>query len=129
VTNSRNGPPEKERPSATPGARPAQQLADTTPAVGNRTARWRRCSSATPLGRRRYAAARSVPLADGHRDPWRPWRPERLSDKQVQAAVDAALHLLAADLPPLFDRVTLEAMWRAGYRDLAEQLHARGQAA
>jgi hypothetical protein len=81
------------------------------------------------LGRRRYAAARSVPLEDGNRDPWRPWRPERLSDKQVQAAVDAALHLLAADLPPQFDRVTLEAMWRAGHRDIAEQLHARGQAA
>ena len=45
---------------------------------------------------------------------------------QVQGAVDAARHLLAEGLPPLFDRDTVTAIWRRGGDDraLAEALHA-----
>lgn len=78
--------------------------------------------AAAGLHRRRHAAARCVPLDDGHRDPWRPWRPEQHSAKQIEGAVDAAYHLLGADLLPLFDVETLRGMWKAGHRDLAEEL-------
>jgi hypothetical protein len=57
------------------------------------------------------------------RDPWQQWRPERLSDVQIEAAVAAAHHLLSQDLPPMFDVDTLRAMWRAGRRELAEAVH------
>jgi hypothetical protein len=86
----------------------------------------RQCHGDTVVGlrRRRAASQRLVPLADGVQDPWQPYRPERLSDVQIQAAVDAAEHLIAQNLPPLFDDATLKAMWKAGHRDLAEHLHA-----
>jgi hypothetical protein len=52
----------------------------------------------------------------------RPYRPERLSEVQVQAAVDAAEHLLELGYPPLFDFATLQAMWTAGHWKLIEEL-------
>jgi hypothetical protein len=74
------------------------------------------------MWRRRRAADRCEPLSTGGRDPWRPFRPEQLSAVQVQAAVDAAEHLLDNGLTPLFDMATMQALWRAGNRELVEQL-------
>ena len=87
----------------------------------------RQCSpDPWPWRRRRAASWRLPPLADGAADPWRPWRPERVSPVQVQGAVDAARHLLAEGLPPIFDADTVTAIWRRGGDDraLAEELHA-----
>ena len=47
-----------------------------------------------------------------------------VTEKQAQAAVDAARHLTANGYLPLFDRSTLVALWRRpADRDLAERLH------
>lgn len=70
---------------------------------------------------RRAASWRLPPLDCGVRDPWQPWRPEKLSDKQVAGAVDAAGHLLDLGYPPLFDVDILRAMWRAGHHQLAAE--------
>ena len=93
----REGPPGTERPGGYQAARPDQKSATTTDKP-HPTAPTRQCG-ATPLLRRR-AADRCVPLGEtgNIRDPWQPWRPERLSQVQVQAAVDAARHLAAQDL-------------------------------
>ncbi|MBX7433474.1 hypothetical protein JDV09_15340 [Mycobacterium sp. Y57] len=58
-------------------------------------------------------------------DPWRPWRPETLSDKQLDGAAAAAKCLAEAGLAPLFDAETLRGLWRRGgdHRVLAEELH------
>ena len=61
-------------------------------------------------------------MASGCRDPWQPWRPEKPSEKHVDGAVAAAEHLLAVDLPPLFDLDTLRAMYRAGHHQLVDEL-------
>jgi hypothetical protein len=125
MTDRENGPPEKERPSGYQAARPDQELADHTTNTRQLTDRRPRVCGATPLGRRRFAADRCQPIGDtGVRDPWRPWRPERLSDVQVQGAADAARHLLANDLLPVFDNNTLRALWRAGHSELVEQVPA-----
>src|SRR4051812_44922347 len=55
----------------------------------------RQCSTDTRTWwRRRRAADRCEPNASGVRDPWQPWRPEKLSEKQIDAAAAAAAHLL-----------------------------------
>ena len=91
-----------------------------------RNALVRQCA-ARPWGRRRLASDRCAPLGDtgNVRDPWQPWRPEELSQKQIEAAAEAAEHLLALDLLPIFDLDMLRAMWRAGFRRLVDTL--RGQ--
>jgi hypothetical protein len=81
----------------------------------------RQCTS-DALRRRRAASQRLTPLVCGHSDPWRPWGPKQLSDKQAEGAAQAAEHLLAVGLVPLFDAVTLRAMWRAGNANLAHAL-------
>ena len=59
-----------------------------------RNALVRQCA-ARPWGRRRLASDRCAPLGDtgNVRDPWQPWRPEELSQKQIEAAAEAAEHL------------------------------------
>ena len=80
---------------------------------------------ARQLRRRRMAAYRCEPLPPGHRDPWRPWRPEELSDKQVEGAAAAARHLLDMGVTPRFDTTTLRALYRRGADDraIALELH------
>lgn len=87
----------------------------------------RQCAGDTvgvALRRRRRASLRMPPLGESGdiRDPHRRWRPEKLSEKQLDAAVAAAEHLTEAGLSPVFDVDTLRAMWRAGRRQLAENL-------
>ncbi len=109
-------PPEREEPGPTPETGPNHKaLADTTN-TRNLTATARRL----PL--RRCASWRLIPLGCGCADPW-PCRCSRppLSDKQVDAVVQAAEHLFDAGYPPIFDVPTLRALWR-GHRELAEEL-------
>ena len=121
---TRGGPPRDDEGRANPADVEAAATTPPTTNTAKRTAKLRVCSGATPLGRRRLAEQRCAPLHDGARDPWQPWRPEKLSEVHVQAAVDAAHHLLAANLPAVFDRDTLRAMWRAGHRELITELLA-----
>jgi hypothetical protein len=85
--------------------------------------------------RRRQEASRPLqPLTCGCKDPlfcdcWPPASdPPPLSEVMVDGAVAAAHHLRAENLPPIFDRATVSAMRRRGYRRLAEEL-AAGDAA
>lgn len=113
--------PEREKPGPQPETGPLQKSGITKPANCDQpNAQSRLCRADTvgvQLRRRRQASYRREPLADGHRDPCQPWRPERLSDKQLEAAVFAAEHLLAVDLPTLFDLDTLPQLvtgtWRS----------------
>jgi hypothetical protein len=77
---------------------------------------------ALQLRRRRAASYRLPPLHDGHRDPWQPWRPHHTTQVQTQGAIAAANHLLAEDLPPLFDADTITAIGRSD-DDLAKRLY------
>lgn len=85
-------------------------------------------------------AAPSTP-ADSHdhrtergRRARRPWprsiyEPLPLTDHQLDGAVDAAEHLMACGLPPIFALDTLRALWRRGDRELALMLaRTRGAA-
>jgi len=83
--------------------------------------------TANPMRRHRLAAARCEPNDGGVRDPLQPWRAEKLSDKQVAAAVDAALYLLNIGMPPMFDLNTLRAMWKAGHHQLVDDLRGGGR--
>ena len=85
---------------------------------------------AQQLRRRRKASYRTEPLDSGVRDPWQPWRPKHITDVQTQGAIAAANHLLAEDLPPLFDADTITAIGRSD-DDLAKRLYdlASGDAA
>ncbi len=62
------------------------------------------------LHRRRDAAHRLPPLDCGHRDPWTCRHHDRPSTRGV---TEAAEHLLAIGLPPLFDAATCRALWPA----------------
>jgi hypothetical protein len=119
------GPPED---GEGPASRANVEKAVTTPPTN--------VCHATSLGRqlrrRRDAAARSVPLDCGCRDPW-PCRCTEppLSDWALHGWRDAAKHLLAAGHPPLVPLEVRRALWRRGGndRELAELLHeACGQA-
>ena len=96
------GPPEKEvRPGDHHDARPNQKSAAHTTNEMQFSGS-RRCDAATAWRRRRRAADRCEPIGDtGIRDPWRPWRPERL-DKRIRLLVGAIeenltkLHALVA---------------------------------
>lgn len=98
--------------------------ATTTEADGSLdgTATGRQCSPGQSLRRRRQASYRCEPLASGHRDPWQPWRPERLSDKQIEGAAVAARHLLDLGMAPRFDIATLRQLWKAGHHQLVDEL-------
>lgn len=63
------------------------------------------------LMRRRRAAERCEPDDNGWRDPWRPWRPERLTDSYVDGYRDAALHLLAQGLLPAPNVPAMRVLW------------------
>lgn len=64
--------------------------------------------------RRRAASPRMQPLPSGHRDPWQPWSPERLSDVQLDAYATAAEHLLNLNLPPAPNIGAMRRLWRRG---------------
>lgn len=114
-----DGPPSEE-PGPTPGTGPLEKsVTDTDQA--KRSATPRLCA-ADALRHRRQASYRCEPLASGHRDPWQPWRPERLSDRQVEGVVAAAAHLAAVGLTPVFDVPTLRQLRTSGHRGLADTL-------
>ena len=57
--------------------------------------------------RRRHAASyRCQPLGESSniRDPWVSWRPEKLSEKEIDGAAAAAAHLLAHGYAPIFEK-------------------------
>lgn len=126
MTDQRCGPPERERPSPHPETGPLRKSGIAKPANHHQAnAQSRQCHADTvPVQwrRRRQASYRCEPLADGHRDPWRSWRPNQLSDKQIDGAVDAARHLRDAGVEPLFDLPMLRAMWKAGHHQLVDTL-------
>jgi hypothetical protein len=45
-----------------------------------------------------------------------------ISDRQVQAALDAADHLRAEGCMPIFDLPTLREMWKSGHHTLVDEL-------
>jgi hypothetical protein len=61
------------------------------------------------------------PLTDRHRCG------AQISDKQLQAAVEAAEHLLDRDLTPIFDADTLRELWRRGHHQLVDELLGGGR--
>ena len=104
----------------TPATTTATRIADCSGAP-------RQCHGDTvpvQLRRRRRESYRCEPLGNtgNVRDPWVPWRPEKLTDKQVAGAVDAARHLRDAGLEPMFDLDTLRAMWKSGHHQLVDEL-------
>ena len=128
MTNYRNGPPNEVGPREIPeGTDTTTPATTTTEAPGYLHSKHtgQQCGGDTvgaQLRRRRLASYRCEPLASGHRDPWQPWRPEWLSDKQLEGVAAAAVHLLDRDLLPLFDVSTLRQLWRLD-RQLAWQLY------
>lgn len=126
MTHHSAGPPEdgESRATASPAFR--ESLQNSTNEI-ERSALVRQCAAVRPWRRRRDAADRSEPLGDSGnvRDPWRAWRPDVLSENQIEAAVAAAEYLLALNIAPMFDLDMLRAMWRAGFRKLVDTL--RGQ--
>lgn len=77
--------------------------------------------------RRREAAARSIPLDCGCRDPWicRCTEPP-LSEAMIDAGRDAAQHILDTGRVPVLEFEVLRALYRRGGADrqLAERLWA-----
>lgn len=80
----------------------------------------------------RYAAARRLPplapcgcrrdpLTDRHRCD------DEISDRQLQAAVQAAHHILGAGYLPIFDLPTLRELWRGGHHQLVDELRGGGR--
>jgi hypothetical protein len=123
------GPPERERPGATASTGPIQKSADTTTDKPKPIAPPRLCSADTVAGlaRRRQASQRMVLLECGHRDPLcRCLRPP-LSEKQIDAAAAAAVHLLAYGCAPAFDIETLRALCKAGHHPLVDDLRGGGR--
>jgi hypothetical protein len=124
------GPSEKEvGPRGNPEGTDNTYTTDSHHKTGFRdsSAGSRRCSGDTVAGlhRRRAASQRLVRLVCGCADPW-PCRcyDSALSEKRIEAAAQAAAHLLAENLPPLLDVELLRALYRRGGDDrkLAEQL-------
>lgn len=126
MTQNRNGPLKEDGPGHHTGPhqpsptshQPSDQRPHSTGSMQDGGAL--RCESVAQLRRRRHAANRSVPLDCGCRDPWghRCTEPP-LSDKRIDAARDAAEHLLEAGLVPLLEIEVLQALWRRGGDDRA----------
>ena len=99
-------PPERERPGPHPETGPIQKSGITKPTNhGQTTTPHRQCHADTvpvQLRRRHAASYRCQPLGESGniRDPWQPWRPEKLSETEIDAAAAAAAHLLACGYPP-----------------------------
>jgi hypothetical protein len=150
VTTTGAGPPEREEPGATPDTGPNQQVSDDTTTVAHSTdmsARepgktlvlrgprwpvWVPCTRSYPQDlptqrqRRRHAAARSVPLDCGCRDPYVCHCTEPpLSEHAIESWRRTALHLLGAGHVPFLPLEARRALWKRGGADrvLAELLH------
>ena len=122
-------PPEREEPGPHPETGPIQKSGITKPTnqVHDITPPTRQCHADTvpvQLRRRHAASYRCQPLGESSniRDPWVSWRPEKLSEKEIDGAAAAAAHLLACGYPPVFDLPTLRAMWKAGHHQLVNDL-------
>ena len=127
MTDNYLGPPEREEPGTTASAGPNTKLGITKPTNHVQDNAQPRLCGAAALRRRRRAADRCEPNASGVRDPWQPWRPEKLSEKQIDAAAAAAAHLLAHGYTPVFDIETLRTMWKAGHHQLVDDLRGGGR--
>lgn len=123
MTHHSAGPPEngESRATASPALKESHQNSTNS---FQTSGPMRQCAAVRPWRRRRDAADRCEPLGEtaNVRDPWRSWRPEQLSEKQIQAAVETAALLTALNLPPMFDIDTLRALWRAGFHALVDTL-------
>jgi hypothetical protein len=122
-------PVSRGRPSTSPSPTPAtttEAEAGTSYSTGNRRQRdadtWRPEVGA----RQRRRASRRIPpigacscvrdpLTDRHRC-------DEISDRQLQGAVAAAHHILAAGCLPIFDLPTLRALWKSGHHQLVDEL-------
>jgi hypothetical protein len=125
-------PPERDEPGPHPEAGPIQKSATTTDKPNPITTPLRQCHADTvpvQLRRRRKESYRCEPLGESGniRDPWVPWRPEKLTEKDIDGAVAAAAHLLADGYVPVFDLPTLRAMWKAGHHQLVDDLRGGGR--
>ncbi|WP_232021891.1 hypothetical protein [Mycobacterium basiliense] len=127
-----NGPPQRESRPADNRAAPATTPDTDTIPAGKRVC-WLPCTwefrqdVASQWRRRRVAAARSVPLDCGCRDPL-PCRCTQppLSEHAVDSWIDTILHLLVvADAIPSVPFEVLRELWRRGGADraLAEHVH------
>jgi hypothetical protein len=118
------GPPGREKAGGFPPQEPHTAATSphprpSTSQISGAGQRWRHG------GARRESALRSTPLGPCGciRDPDHDrHRCAGISPKMVDAAAEAARHLLAVDLVPVFDLPTLRAMWRSGYADLVDEL-------
>ena len=142
MTTTGAGPPEREEPGATPDTGPIQQVSSDTTTERHSTDNFRRepgktlvrapCTRSFPqdlqtqLRRRRQAAARSVPLDCGCRDPWgcRCTEPP-LSEHAIESWRRTALDILRAGNMPVLPIEATRALWKRGGADrvLAELLH------
>jgi len=113
---ARGEPPKKEpAPSGKGTGSQRLEVATANRTQRNPAHRYRAGDTlAAQLRRRRPAAARSVPLDCGCRDPWRHrCRPRPvLSARMVDGAAAASEHLTAVGLPPVFDPDTTAAVRR-----------------
>ena len=117
------GPPERENPRGVPTPGLTQTSPTHTADESESIAAVRQCAALKSRRRKRE------PLhGDGHGDGdvREPERPEKLSEKQIEAAAEAAEYLLAQGLMPIFNLDTLRAMWRAGHRALVDTLRGGG---
>ena len=90
------------------GRAPQQSPANTQPDTDEISSGVRQVAD---LKRRREASRRLPPLQCGHADPWQPWR-AKPSEKLTTAAAEAAAHLLAQGLTPIFSVDTISALRR-----------------
>jgi hypothetical protein len=126
------GPPEKEvGPNASQGAGANQQIShDTTNTVNDNRSCCAHPYNVLAFNTRRFVASRRmapIPPCGCVRDPDvdRHRCDGEISERMAEAAVAAAMHLDQLGTPALLDEQTCRAMWRIGYRNLAEAVHRR----
>lgn len=108
-------PPEWERPGEDTG--PSRASVDST--ATDKAQRNAGADTLAALRRRRAASRRVEPLGCGCVDPWTCRHHDALMGDR--SALDAAGHLFALGLPPLFDPSTIRRLWRSD-RVLAVEL-------
>lgn len=128
MTHMKGGPPKEFGAPKGPNGSSGHH---TTPTTTQHT----RFDDLAARARRRGAAIRSTPISTcgciQDPDVDRHNCDRGITDKQVDAAVAAAVHLESLRTPGLFDTRMCHAMWRAGYRGIATRCfrHSSGEAA
>lgn len=118
MTDHRTGPPDKRKPGPTPGTGPLGKSAEATDKDQiTASGRWCPADTVTCAWRRRRASHRLPVLDCGHSDPWRSWRPEHVSDLQVDGYRAAVQHLRAHGLLAAPNIPAMQELWRLGGED------------